>query len=176
MKKYIIVGMFSFLLGAIVALGISNITQSPATPMAKESSSSSTSKTERSTTNSSSEVKTTSSSTSTSSSEQSISSLYHLVPPQSTYKNLIVAKTAEAEAYIQTNGYNLISKTNHDLNEKSLISEASTELPNPVDASGKESYLYFWANDAQANELGSVRMDNKVVFFKATDDYLSRLN
>ena len=37
MKKYIIVGMFSFLLGAIVALGISNITQSPATPMAKES-------------------------------------------------------------------------------------------------------------------------------------------
>lgn len=163
MKKYIIVGMFSFLLGAIVALGLSNITQSPATPMAKESSSSS-------------EVKTTPSSTSTSSSEQSISSLYHLVPPQSTYKNLIVAKTAEAEAYIQTNGYNLISKTNHDLNEKSLISEASTELPNPVDASGKESYLYFWANDAQANELGSVRMDNKVVFFKATDDYLSRLN
>ena len=168
MKKYIIVGMFSFLLGAIVALGISNITQSPATPMAKESSSSSTS-TKESTTSSSS-------STSTSSSEQSISSLYHLVPPQSTYKNLIVAKTAEAEAYIQTNGYNLISKTNHDLNEKSLISEASTELPNPVDASGKESYLYFWANDAQANELGSVRMDNKVVFFKATDDYLSRLN
>ncbi|MFK4948019.1 hypothetical protein ET006_07895 [Lactococcus garvieae] len=172
MKKYIIVGMFSFLLGAIVALGISNITQSPATPMAKESSSSSTSKTERSTTNSSSEVKT----TSTSSSEQSISSLYHLVPPQSTYKNLIVAKTAEAEAYIQTNGYNLVSKTNNDLNEKSLISEPSTELPNPADISGKESYLYFWANDVQANELGAVRMDNKVVFFKATDDYLSRLN
>ncbi|NHI68329.1 hypothetical protein ET009_09070 [Lactococcus garvieae] len=178
MKKYIIVGMFSFLLGAIVALGISNITQSPATPMAKESSSSSTSKTERSTTNSSSEVKTTSSSTSTStsSSEQSISSLYHLVPPQSTYKNLIVAKTSEAEAYIQTNGYNLVSKTNNDLNEKSLISEPSTEVPNPVDISGKESYLYFWANDVQANELGAVRMDNKVVFFKATDDYLSRLN
>ena len=176
MKKYIIVGMFSFLLGAIVALGISNITQSPATPMAKESSSSSTSTKESTTSSSSSEVKTTPSSTSTSSSEQSISSLYHLVPPQSTYKNLIVAKTAEAEAYIQTNGYNLISKTNHALNEKSLISEASTELPNPVDASGKESYLYFWANDAQANELGSVRMDNKVVFFKATDDYLSRLN
>ncbi|BAV03225.1 hypothetical protein [Lactococcus formosensis] len=174
MKKYIIVGMFSFLLGAIVALGISNITQSPATPMAKESSSSSTSKTQRSTTSSSSEVKTTS--TSTSSSEQSISSLYHLVPPQSTYKNLIVAKTAEAEAYIQTNGYNLVSKTNNDLNEKSLISEPSTELPNPVDISGKESYLYFWANDVQANELGAVRMDNKVVFFKATDDYLSRLN
>ncbi|MFK4935577.1 hypothetical protein [Lactococcus garvieae] len=173
MKKYIIVGMFSFLLGAIVALGISNITQSPATPMAKESSSSSTS-TKESTTSSSSS--TTPSSTSTSSSEQSISSLYHLVPPQSSYKNLIVAKTAEAEAYIQTNGYNLISKTNNDLNEKSLISEASTELPNPVDASGKERYLYFWANDAQANELGSVRMDNKVVFFKATDDYLSRLN
>ncbi|MBS4459482.1 hypothetical protein [Lactococcus petauri] len=163
MKKYIIVGMFSFLLGAIVALGLSNITQSPATPMAKESSSSS-------------EVKTTPSSTSTSSSEQSISSLYHLVPPQSTYKNLIVAKTAEAEAYIQTNGYNLISKTNKDLNEKTLISEASTELPNPVDTFGKESYLYFWANDAQANELGAVRMDNKVVFFKATDEYLSRLN
>lgn len=150
MKKYIIVGIFSFLLGAIVALGISNITQSPATPMAKESSSSSTSTKESTTSSSSSEVKTTPSSTSTSSSEQSISSLYHLVPPQSTYKNLIVAKTAEAEAeaYIQTNGYNLISKTNHDLNEKSLISEASTELPNPVDASGKESYLYFWANDA----------------------------
>ncbi|UYT09884.1 hypothetical protein [Lactococcus garvieae] len=144
--------------------------------MAKESSSSSTSTKESTTSSSSSEVKTTPSSTSTSSSEQSISSLYHLVPPQSTYKNLIVAKTAEAEAYIQTNGYNLISNTNNDLNEKSLISEASTELPNSVDASGKESYLYFWANDAQANELGSVRMNDKVVFFKATDDYLSRLN
>lgn len=81
MKKYIIVGMFSFLLGAIVALGISNITQSPATPMAKESSSSSTSTKESTTSSSSSEVKTTPSSTSTSSSEQSISSLYHLVPP-----------------------------------------------------------------------------------------------
>ncbi|MDC3801120.1 hypothetical protein KGZ10_31850, partial [Pseudomonas aeruginosa] len=91
-------------------------------------------------------------------------------------RHCLVAQTAEAQAYMQTNGYNLISKTNNDLNEKSLISEASTELPNPVDTSGKESYLYFWANDAQANELGSVRMDNKVVFFKATDDYLSRLN
>ena len=60
--------------------------------------------------------------------------------------------------------------------EKQCISEASTELPNPVDVSGKESYLYFWANDAQANERGSIRNNNKVIFFKATDDYLSRLN
>lgn len=172
MKKYIIVGMFSFLLGAIVALGISNITQSPATPMAKESSSSITSE-DSSSSSISSEVKTTPSTTS--SSEQSISSLYNLVPPQTTYKNLIVAKTAEAEAYIQMNGYNLTSKTNNVLNEKSLISEASTELPNPVDTSGKESYLYFWANDTQANELGAVRVNGQVVFFKATDTYLSNL-
>ncbi len=173
MKKYIIVGMFSFLLGAIVALGISNITQSPATPMAKESSSSSTTKSEKSTSSSSSEIKVTPSTSS--SSEQSISSLYHLVPPQSSYKNLIVAKTAEAEAYIQANGYNFVSKTNNDLNEKSLISEASTELPNPVDTSGRESYLYFWATDAQATELGAIRVNGKVVFFKATDAYLTSL-
>ncbi|MBL3716346.1 hypothetical protein AALM99_02580 [Lactococcus muris] len=172
MKKYIVVGMFSFLLGAIVALGISNITQPPATPTAKEDTAASVAKESSS---SKPSVSSESPAPSTSSSEKSISELYRLIPPQTTYKNLVLAKAAEAEAYIAAHGYTLTSKANKNLNEKSLISESSTELPNPIDAYGKETYLYFWATDAQAKELGAVRSDGKVVFFKATDAYLNSL-
>ncbi|MEY8458524.1 hypothetical protein [Lactococcus ileimucosae] len=172
MKKYIVVGMFSFLLGAIVALGISNITQPPATPVAKNDTAASVPKESSS---SKPSVGSESTAPSTSSSEKSISELYRLIPPHTSYKTLILAKAPEAEAYMQANGYTLTSKANKDLNEKALISEASTELPHPLDAYGKEIYLYFWATDAQVSELGAVRSDGKVVFFKATDAYLNSL-
>lgn len=166
MNKYIIVGMFSFLFGVIVALGISNITQPPATSMAKESIAQSRVK-EKSKTNTSNLAP--------SSSAQSISRLYNLVPPQANYKNLIVARSREAEAYFQENAYKMTSKANTNLNAKSLINEASTELPNPIDPYGEETYLYFWATDAQENTLGSVRTEGRIVFFKATDSYLNSL-
>lgn len=99
---------------------------------------------------------------------------YNLVAPNNFYNNLIVTG-AEGSNYLNKNGYQLASKNDSSNSEKLYISEISDKLPNANNALGTQTYMYFWCNDTAKQNLGNVRIDNKVVFFAATEEYLNTI-
>ncbi|GGD03858.1 hypothetical protein GCM10011573_36690 [Enterococcus wangshanyuanii] len=111
---------------------------------------------------------------------------YGFQAPNDIYNHLIVTGSMKVidttkgtetrgQEYLYNHGYHSVSASDTTNSSQSYVLEDSATLPNGRNAYGKLIYFYFWCNDEMKQRLEDVVIDDDVIFFEATEEYLESI-
>lgn len=111
---------------------------------------------------------------------------YGLQAPNDIYNHLIVSGSMKVidttkgtetrgQEYLYNHGYHSVSSSDTTNPSQSYVLEDSATLPNGRNAYGKLIYFYFWCSDEMKQRLEDVVIDDDVIFFEATEEYLESI-